>query len=262
MTKPEIIAEIGINHNGNMNLAKSLIQTAQSCGADVVKFQFYDPYEVLNKSDFLQTKDWEAIVNAASFTYGQVVGLYNYCEHWGIEFMASVFDLERLDWLIQLPVKRFKIASRSIYDKKLVQTIQAQRRPYFVSMGMIDKTKEEVYDTWKRLWMPPNATGNTTYMFCVSKYPTPLGECGLYKNMFENSYDSYAGYSDHTIGTTAAKMAIAYGARVVEKHLTVDKSMVGPDHKCSATSLELAEICKFRDEYWETRVGWKGVEGD
>jgi len=235
-----------------MWIAKKMIYTANVCGADVVKFQFYDPYLLLDPKCFKKS-DWENVEKAATLSQEQVIELYQYCEEVGIEFMASVFDLERLDWLINLPVKRFKIASRSIYDYKLVKTIQAQGSPYFVSMGMVDKTKEDIYDTWKRLWMPFTDEMITTYMYCVSKYPTPLGECGLYRSMFENTYDSWGGYSDHTIGTTAAKMAIAYGAKVVEKHFTFNKEADGPDHKCSASPTELAEICKFRDGYWETK---------
>ena len=239
-----------------MWIAKKMISQAKVCGADIVKFQFYNPMKVLFRTDF-SSEEWGAICHAAMLTKDEVTELWDYAENQvGIEFMASVFDLERLDWLIQLPVKRFKIASRSIYDYRLVKTIQAQGMPYFVSMGMVDKIKEDVHDTWDRLWIPHNGEGRiTTYMRCVSKYPTPLSECGLFKNIFENGYDGYSGYSDHTIGTTVAKMAIAYGARVVEKHFTFNQEAVGPDHKCSATPTQLREICKFRDEYWETKGG-------
>jgi N-acetylneuraminate synthase/N,N'-diacetyllegionaminate synthase len=258
--KCEIIAEIGINHHGDMWIAKRMIEQAKSCGADTAKFQLYDPYKLLDYTQF-SAVDWAEIVRS-QLTYEQIRDLRLYCDRVGIEFLASAFDLERLEWLERLEVKRHKIASRSIYDREYVKAVQRTGKPYLVSLGMVDSSKEEEVSTACRLmgraengqW---RFTQDVDFLYCVSEYPTPLEKIRLRPTMFRGDigisfeYDyewHYSGFSDHTVGTTAAMVAIALGARVIEKHFTLDQSQPGPDQICSLEPLELRTLCEYRDE--------------
>ena len=232
-----IIAEIGINHNGDLERAMRMIEVAKECGADIAKFQLYDPKKLLNPNEF-KKKDWE-IIKASEVDDYDVQILWAHCRHVGIEFMASAFDLERLGWLEQLGVKRHKIASRSIYDREYCEAVKATGKPTLISFGMQDDKKEPYSATLYRL-------GWGKFMYCISEYPTPLNK--IERWVMDPFVSIYRGFSDHTIGIAAAQCAIAYVLPYVEKHFTLDKNLPGPDHTCSATPEELKALCKFRDE--------------
>jgi len=244
--KCEIIADIGINHNGNINKAKRMILEACKTGVDVVKFQLYNPKKLLHPKNFL-AKNWETILNS-ELTKEQVVLLKAYCDKIGIEFMASAFDLERLQWLEDLNVVRHKIASRSIYDIEYVETIKKIGKPHIISMGWVDKCNnynESYYDLWKRLGKDIyyGNNDNVNFLYCISKYPT----YNIDLKSFPNKYDYYDGFSDHTLTIDASKVAIARGARIIEKHYTFNKYSIGPDHYCSMDTEELKELVRFRN---------------
>lgn len=256
----EIIAEIGINHSGNMDMAKRMVEEAIVAGADVAKFQLYKPEDIL-KPGWFTPEDWFAI-QESELTRRQVSNLFGFCEGLGIEFMASAFDLERLGWLEDIGVRRHKIASRSVFDAEYVRAVKATGKPLIISMGWlldsdgwgVDERLRETYET-QRPEIPSGVVNSlltgcadrTKLLYCVSKYPTSLRELRYFPKRF-NMYD---GFSDHTPGLTAAKVAIARGARIVEKHFTLDPSAPGPDHACSMTPAELRELARFRDEYHE-----------
>lgn len=226
----EIIAEIGINHNGNIHLAHELIRQAKICGADIAKFQFYDPAKIFGpKGSYPSKKDYEFALTV-QFNYEQAKRLKKRCDEEGIEFMASVFDLERLGWIESLDVKRHKIASRAVQDKELCQKIFKTKKEVFISLGFWDK--KEVPYKYER----------AKYLYCVSKYPCPLEELKLPAS-FVNSI--YQGFSDHTIGIAAALAAASRGATVIEKHFTLSKGLVGPDHVCSMTPEELKDLSRY-----------------
>jgi len=247
--KPVIIAEIGINHNGDIPTAKLMILSAKNMGADVAKFQLYDPEVLLNKDDFSR-RDWE-IIKQAKLEKDQVWELSEYCKDVGIEFMASAFDDERLGWLEHLNVKRHKIAARTMehteYVKKVINTgkpIIASTSSFYASIGgayiALAQCRQKV-----------------SFLYCVSNYPTELKELEFYQLMFsknEEGWNDYDGFSDHTIGTAAAMVAISLGATIIEKHFTFNRMADGPDHKCSMTPGELLDICNFRDRFSEMRV--------
>ena len=235
----EIITEIGINHNGDLNKAKHMIQIAKDCGADTAKFQLYDPKKLLSPGQF-HHKDWEAIL-LSELNCDDIIELYEHCSKVGIEFLCSAFDYERLSWLEGLGVKRHKIASRTIYDIGYVKAIQNTNKLYFASLGMINEEKEEFDVTYKRL-----NSRYASFLYCVSMYPTPLACLRFSKDMFDGYYD---GFSDHTIGVTAVETAIVLGAKIIEKHFTLDRSDDGPDHFCSIIPSELKQLCIFRDEF-------------
>lgn len=224
----EIIAEIGQNHNGDMGLAKELIQAAKGCGADVAKFQLFDA-----PSLFPPSKPWFEYNCKTQLDRDQVLLLKRICDDVDIEFMASVFDSERVIWCEEINVDRYKLASRSISEQSLITKIAETGKPYIASLGM--------WNGGSFPSLPGNIMG---YLYCVSKYPTPLVDLKLSSVNFEK----YIGFSDHSIGISAACTALARGAKILEKHFTLDKEMAGPDHKGSMTSEELRAICSFRDD--------------
>jgi N-acetylneuraminate synthase/N,N'-diacetyllegionaminate synthase len=225
----EIIAEIGQNHNGDMQLARRLIVEAKAAGASVAKFQVYDARALFPDED----NEWFDYNCKTELSRSDVETLARACEREGIEFMASVFDVERVAWLEGVDVRRYKIASRSINDRPLVEAVANTGKPMLVSLGM-----------WDRPDFPKFAArGGVFYLYCISKYPTELADL----HFARVNFDRYAGFSDHTIGTEAAMIALSRGARIVEKHFTVDKAMYGPDHSGSMTPSELAALSRFRD---------------
>ena len=226
----EIIAEIGQNHNGDMEIARRLIREAKACGADVAKFQVYDARALFPQ----ENNPWFDYNCTTELSRGQVDELAEECERAGIEFMASVFDTERVAWLEEVGVRRYKIASRSVYDRELLEALAATGKPLIISLGMWDG------DEFPEMPAPVPVE----FLYCVSKYPTQLADVHL----ASVDFDLYAGFSDHTIGLTAPVAAFARGARIVEKHFTLDKAMYGPDHAGSMTPDELRELHRIRTE--------------
>ena len=227
----EIIAEIGQNHNGDLELACELIKKAKICGADVAKFQLYDAKKLFPK----EGNEWYEYNCKTELSFEDVEKLDRVCKEEEIEFMASVFDTKRISWLEDLNVKRYKIASRSIHEEHLINAVLETGKPVLISLGM-----------WKQDSFPLYS-GNISYLYCISKYPTPLNELDFSKIDFR----SYAGFSDHTEGVVAPITALARGAKIIEKHFTIDKTMHGPDHSGSMTPEELTEICNYRDSLKE-----------
>lgn len=226
----EIIAEIGQNHNGDINLALELIRQAKLNGADVAKFQLYDARALFPK----ENNEWYEYNCKTELSRQQLKIIVEACKDVGIEFMASVFDIERIQWLEEVGAKRYKIASRSIFDQKLISAVAATGKKMIVSLGH-----------WNRPEFPEiSASGGVDYLYCISKYPTDLAEVNLNKIDFTK----YAGFSDHTIGITACLAALSRGAKIIEKHFTLDKNFFGPDHLCSIEPQDLKIMSKFRNE--------------
>lgn len=234
--KTEIIAEIGQNHNGDLDLAEELIRAAKNSGADVAKFQVYDAKEIFPPRSQNPWFDYNCKTELGK---EDVFRLAEFCAKVNIEFMASVFDVERIAWLEEVGVKRYKIASRSVSDKELIAGVAATGKRMIVSLGM-----------WEGPGFPKiSADGGVDFLYCVSKYPAPLAEFGL----SGVDFNKYSGFSDHSIGTTAACASFVLGSRILEKHLTLDKSAFGPDHACSMTPMELAFIHAFRNDWSQCR---------
>jgi len=221
-----IIAEIGQNHNGDMDIARKLILAAKERGADIAKFQLYDVDKI-----FAPDFEWYKEAKKAQLTKGNVFGLAEVCAHIGIEFSASVFDLERFGWAEELGMKKYKIASRSIYEENLTNAIASTGKDIIVSLGM-----------YKGKGFPQiNTSGKVDYLYCVAKYPTMPEDLGF----LNVDFSRYSGFSDHTIGITATLVAISRGARIIEKHFTLDKQMHGPDHSGSMDPMELEELVSY-----------------
>ena len=149
--------------------------------------------------------------------------------------MASAFDEERVKWLQEIKVKKIKIASRSINDKALIKNILATRIPTIISLGK-----------WKKKSLPKLKGNILGYLYCISDYPTELKKIKFKKNDFVKKY---LGFSDHTIGLTAAKISISLGAKIIEKHFTLNKKFYGPDHSCSMTPQDLKNLSTFEKDF-------------
>lgn len=226
----EIIAEIGQNHNGDLDLARRLIRAAKDQGADVAKFQVYEARRLFSR----QGNPWFDYNCRTELSRAQVEELAAECARVGIEFLASVFDTQRVAWLEELGVRRYKIASRSLADQELLAALCATGKPLICSLGM-----------WQGAGLPKLATSApVSYLYCLSKYPAPLEELHLGQVDFK----VYAGFSDHSLGLTAAMAALARGAGMLEKHFTLDKAMHGPDHQGGMTPEELGRLHGFRQE--------------
>lgn len=226
----EIIAEIGQNHNGDMALAKELIAAAKDAGADVAKFQLFRARETFPPRE---SNPWFDYNCSTELSRASVEMLAEECRRRGIEFMASVFQSDLVDWLEGVGMRRYKIASRSVRDDALLRRVAATGKPMIVSLGM-----------WDGPGLPsiPAPRERVDFLFCISKYPTPLEDLRLK----DRDFTVYAGFSDHTIGIEASVAAMARGAGIIEKHFTLDKAMHGPDHACSVTPDELKALVAFK----------------
>jgi len=209
------IAEIGLNHNGNLDLCFEMIKQAKQAGADIVKFQlgWRDKPGEINCID----KDWLKKLKA-------------WCDYFNIEFMSSIITFDAFGMIKEVKPNRYKIASRTLKDNfELAKAIVAEGKETIVSLGMWDK-KELPFDS-----------PNVKYLWCKSKYPCqPQDLVGLPKD-FNDSV--YWGYSDHSIGIETCFLAIARGAKCIEKHFTLDKSsVVIRDHALSAEPEEFRTL--------------------
>jgi len=226
MSKITVIAEIGMNHNGNMDLAKCLIDEAKAIGADVAKFQFFDISEYMPTS--FEWYDWAM---NARLTYDDAAVLKDYCDRVGIEFLASVFNLEGVEWAKRLGMQRYKIPSRAIRQQDLIDALVDTGKEIIASLGMWGEDEFPVIES----------PVPVKFLYCVSKYPTLPADLEFEKIDFGR----YAGFSDHTIGIDAAIVAISRGAKIIEKHFTLSKQMYGADHAGSAVPEELRQVVDF-----------------
>ena len=223
-----IIAEIGINHNGDMSLAKTLINAAANAGADCAKFQAYKS-EVWAppgaKRDML--KKYE--LSNEHLTY-----MKQLCDRAEIEFLCTPFDKERADFIDPL-VKEFKIGSGQANDLDFLAHVSSKGKPIILSTGM--SSFEDIRHSLTVIDVP------VTLLHCVSLYPTAPNEAKLGRMVeMQNAFSYQIGYSDHTEGIAISLAAKALGAVVIEKHITLDKAMDGPDHAASITYSELKAL--------------------
>lgn len=243
-----VIAEAGVNHNGDLKLARQLIDVAVAARADAVKFQSF-------QADRLVTPD----APKASYqvaTTGVVESqlemlrrlelspeahreLQNYCAERGIVFLSTPFDEEAADFLDQLNVPAFKISSGDLTNSPLLEHVAGKGKPVILSTGMSDLA--ELIEAVSVL----NSAGceNPILLHCVSNYPAKAAEVNLRAmQTMRAAFDVPVGFSDHTEGIDVALAAVALGACVIEKHFTLDRSMRGPDHRASLVAAELAQL--------------------
>ncbi len=250
--KTLIIAEIGVNHNGSRNLAFKLIDAAKLAGADVVKFQTAIPEKVMlnhaKKAKYQKRnkKDKESQINMAKKIHLELKDfcvIKKYCKKKKIKFLSSPFDDESLNELIKLGLNTFKIPSGEITNLPFLKRISSQKKKILLSTGMA-----EIYEIQKAInTIILNGTKkkDLTILQCNTAYPTPFKDGNLpLIQKYQKIFNTKVGYSDHTLGIEMPIAAVALGATVIEKHFTLDRKLVGPDHKAS---LEPKEFKKMVD---------------
>ena len=240
-----IIAEAGINHNGDINIAKELIKVASLSGAHAVKFQAAIPELVCtNKSplaDYQKTNKSNTQLNLLSelhFPLNVYIELNKYAKDLGIEFMCSAFDCKSLDFINDLGVKHHKIASGEINHYPFLKQIASYNKPTILSTGMASlKEIQESIDVLIRNGLDKK---NIILMHCTTDYPTKFEDVNLNAlRTISKTFKCPIGYSDHTLGNEISIAALGMGCICFEKHFTINKNMKGPDHKASLSIEEL-----------------------
>lgn len=247
MTRTLIIAEAGVNHNGEMDLARRLVDAAAAAGADWVKFQTFVANRLVTasakKADY-QEKSTSAgesqrtMLHRLELTREMHVELIAHCASRGIGFFSTGFDIESVDMLIELGLQAFKIPSGELTNLPYLRYVGRFNMPTILSTGMA--TMEEIGSAIHVLEQAGTTRDRITVLHCTSEYPTPMNEVNLRAmNTIRDTFGVATGYSDHTRGIEVAIAAVALGATVIEKHFTIDRTLPGPDH---AASLEPDEL--------------------
>lgn len=234
-----IIAEVGNNHEGSYTLAEELIGRAAEAGADAVKFQTIVPERLVSVQ---QTARIEQL-NKFKFSYEQFASLKSVADSEGIAFLSTPFDIESAHFLNSI-VPAFKIASGDNTFFPLLEAIATTGKPIIMSAGMtelreIQASKEYIESVWQR----EGIASELALLHCVVSYPTPPEEANLLAIRALHSLGCTVGYSDHTIGVQAAVLSVALGARIIEKHFTIDNHYSAfRDHQLSANPADLREL--------------------
>lgn len=240
-SKVFIIAEAGVNHNGSLRLAKKLVDAAKHCGADAVKFQAFSAEEIAvhsapkaqyQKSHTKKNQTQLQMLKKLEFGYGEHKELAEYCKKKKIIFISSPFDLNSIDLLRKLNLRIIKIPSGEITNIPYLRKIGALSRKIILSTGMADLS--EISQALKILVSSGTKKSDITVLHCHTAYPTADSDVNLRAMLtIRDVYGVNVGYSDHTSGIDISLAAAALGAKVVEKHITLNKKMSGPDHKAS-----------------------------
>ena len=240
-----IIAEAGVNHNGDIELAKKMVDIASDANADYIKFQSF-------KADDIVTKDAEKskyqksntknndtqynMLKSLELSKEDHIKLINYCQSKNIKFLSSAFDLDSLDFLINLDCELIKIPSGEINNFYYLEKISFQQTPVILSTGI--STIDEIEAAIKILTSNKLSISDITILHCNTDYPTPMKDVNLKAMLnIKEHFNVDVGYSDHTLGIEIPIAAVALGAKVIEKHFTIDRSFEGPDHACSLEPL-------------------------
>jgi len=244
-----IIAEAGINHNGNINLAKRLVDVAKRAGVDAVKFQTFITEEIVTKTAEMANYQKENIGKKESqfemlkkieLSYKDFIELKKYCDRKGIIFLSTPHSEDAIDFLEPL-VPVYKIASGDLTNLPFLEKIAKKKKPIILSTGMarLDEVSEAVNI------IKTQGNNKIILLHCTSNYPCPLEEVNL-RTMatLKREFSLPVGYSDHTLGTLVPVMAVTMGAVVIEKHFTLDRNLTGPDHKASLEPKELKLMVK------------------
>ncbi len=245
-----IIAEAGVNHNGRLDLAYQLIDVAKDAGADAVKFQTFKAENVVSRlADKAEYQKRTTGSNESQFkmikkleiSFDDFIKLKKYCDKKEIIFLSTPFDHQSIDFLYDL-IDIYKIPSGEIINHPYLKHIAAKNKPIIMSTGMANLGEvEEAINTI----LSVNSKANISLLHCTTNYPAPYEEVNL-KAMqtLAVAFKLPVGYSDHTLGIEVPVAAVAMGAKIIEKHFTLDKKLSGPDHKASLEPSELKEMVK------------------
>ncbi|RAP34141.1 N-acetylneuraminate synthase [Candidatus Marinamargulisbacteria bacterium SCGC AG-410-N11] len=247
MDKTFIIAEAGVNHNGELSLAKQLVDVAKSAGAEAVKFQTFKSETLATKNAKKATYQKETtnsdesqfdMLKKLELTHEMHMELINYCKQKEILFLSSPFDCDSVTYLERLNLPILKIPSGEILHVPYLRKIAAINKPTILSTGMC--TMDDIEFGVTTLLNSGLDKSNLSLLHCTTEYPCPFEDVNLNAMAtIQNKFEVPVGYSDHTPGITIPIAAVAMGATIIEKHFTLDKSLLGPDHKASLDPQEL-----------------------
>lgn len=250
--KTLIIAEAGVNHNGELDVAKRLIEVAAEAGADMVKFQTFSSDRLVTgsalKVDYQnQTTDaaesQRAMLKRLELTREMHEVLIKHCQQQGIAFFSTGFDTQSIDFLIELGIDCIKIPSGEITNLPYLHHIGGLGKPVILSTGMA--RLGEIEDALEVLETAGTPRGRVTVLHCNTEYPTPMSDVNLHAmGNIRAAFGVAVGYSDHTSGIEVAIAAVSLGASVIEKHFTLDRSLPGPDHQASLEPDELKAMVR------------------
>jgi N,N'-diacetyllegionaminate synthase len=249
MSKTFIIAEVGINHCGSIKLAKKLIIEAKRSGADAVKFQSYNTEKLVKQSQELMNyqkinmglkQTQFKMLKKCELNYSQHRILFNFCKKKEIEFISTPYDIENAKFLVSLGVKLIKVASTDITNTPFLNNLIKFDKKLIVSTGAT--SFQDLKKIFKKIKFKKN---KTTILHCISFYPAKYESLNLrvikkYKDFFGFN----VGFSDHSLSKITGAISVSLGAKVVEKHLTLNKDLPGPDHKASLEPEDFREYVK------------------
>lgn len=242
-----IIAEAGVNHNGNMETARQLIDAAAEAGANAVKFQSFKSEKIVlkntakapyQKNTTAENECQLDMLKALEVDKENMRMLQSYAKEKGITFLSTPFEKDSLEELCELKVPAIKVAATDITNIQYLREVAQTKKPIILSAGMC--YMEEVYRALEAIY-PYN--DKVVLLQCSANYPIQDREANLNViDTFKREFDIMVGYSDHSMGVGAAPYAVAKGAKVIEKHFTLDRTMAGPDQMASITPIELKQL--------------------
>ncbi len=245
-----IIAEAGVNHNGDMALARDLVDAAAAARADVVKFQTFSADRLVTaqarKAEYQSrtadaNESQHSMLRHLELSRVMHAELMARCNARGIRFSSSGFDKESIDLLVELGVDFFKIPSGEITNLPYLRYLGSLGREVILSTGMANLG--EIEDALNVLEKAGTARTKVTVLHCNTEYPTPMGDVNLRAMLtIRDAFGVSMGYSDHTLGIEVPIAAVALGARIIEKHFTLSRKLPGPDHKASLEPEELRDM--------------------
>ncbi|MCT8332184.1 N-acetylneuraminate synthase [Leptospira sp. 85282-16] len=245
--KTIIIAEAGVNHNGDLKIAEELIQVAAKAGADFVKFQTFQSNSISSKlagraeyqkANMKEDGSQISMLKKLELNFEMHQHLIQVCKQNKIQFLSTAFDLPSIDLLIQLGIKLWKIPSGEITNYPYLKKIGSLNGEVILSTGM--SNLGEIEAALSVLENAGTKRENITVLHCTTEYPAPMHEVNLRAMLaIQNAFGVKVGYSDHTVGIEISLAAVALGANMIEKHFTLDRNLPGPDHKASLEPNEL-----------------------
>ena len=248
-----IIAEAGVNHNGDLSIAKQLIDAAVIAGVDYIKFQSFvadklvtptakkAEYQAKNIGD--DDDSQYNMLKKLELSHESHLVLINYCKQKGINFFSTAFDIDGLHYLNSLGLPLFKIPSGEITNYPYLKTIASFGKPVILSTGMCSES--DIKSAINVLFSYGIQKDNISILHCNTDYPTPMKDVNLRAMLsIKESFGAEVGYSDHTLGIEVPIAAVALGAKIIEKHFTLDRRLPGPDHIASLEPNELTDMVK------------------
>ncbi|MGL2988136.1 N-acetylneuraminate synthase [Flavobacterium sp. RSSA_27] len=253
MSKVIIIAEAGVNHNGDIQIAKKLIDAAVEAGVDYVKFQTFRADSLVSKSakkakyQSVNINDGDdsqyAMLKNLELSHENHLELISYCDAKNISFFSTAFDVEGVKYLNDLGLSFFKIPSGEITNYPYLKAVALCKKPVIMSTGMCsEKDIEIALDVLMKFGLSKEMV---SILHCNTEYPTPMQDVNLKAMLtIKGKFQTKVGYSDHTLGIEVPVAAVALGAQIIEKHFTLDKTLPGPDHVASLEPDELKAMVK------------------